>query len=104
MAIKYKIDERVKAMADNLGGEWRNPTTDKLLRYSDLRFNSYPPRGGASDEVAFLKGGVVGLVEGGLNNKLSDMRVGAASVWVSGGSSKRLDQASREMFEGGDAK
>lgn len=103
MALKYKLQARIDSMTDNMSGVWGDGSKP-VMRYSDLRANAYPPRGGASDEIAFLKGADIGLGAGGLNNKLSDMRVGATSVWIGAGSSSRFDQASREMFEGGDAK
>ena len=86
MAIKYRIQERIRAMN----------TLDALStlvapRLSELRRTLYGGRGGKYDELQYLR--QQDGVARGENEKLSDERIEYS------GKSKRFTQAERETFE-----
>lgn len=91
----------MEAMAkdSSLGDAFRDGTKP-VLRYSDLRFNAYGGRGGSSGEIAAIRALGELVVE---DKKLSDVRVAFTGFWLGETLSRRFDQASREIFEAGEA-
>ncbi len=101
MAIKYQMEERIRSMATNLEGDFQDGTKP-VLRYSDLRQNSYSDnrpdnsRGGVYDEIQFLRNRVSEPLSESVDSKLSDVRIN-----FSAGESglKRFDEVKRKWFE-----
>jgi len=95
MAIKYKLQTRMEAMAKIPLG-MSNP-----LRYSELRAVLYRGRGGVYDELQDQRQ-AYGFAAG-VNTRLGDLRVYDSGQAGAGFSTKRADQATRLVFERGQA-
>jgi len=95
MAIKYKNQEFIKAINSSINGGRSN-------RISEIRQICFGGRGGHNDELEYLRNRCeeAEVPVSGKDKKLSDIYITFSSSWA-GITTKRSDQAKRELFESG---